>query len=132
MTLAVNATVERDGRWWIIRVPEYDILGQAAHISEAKAVAREITALWLDIDESSIQVTLTPVIPDSVKAQLDCAAEHSKKSKEIASQATHLRRTAVQGLLDTGMTHTDAAFLLGISRQRVAQIVRNPIAKRSA
>ncbi|MFE1514045.1 hypothetical protein ACFWIF_04320 [Corynebacterium bovis] len=132
MTLTVNATVERDGHWWVICVPEYDILGQAAHISEVEAVAREITALWLDIDESDITVSVTPIIPDSVKNQLACADEHSKKSKEIASQATHLRRAAVQSLLDTGMTRTDAAFLLGISRQRVAQIVRDPAARRSA
>lgn len=55
----VTATAIQDGRWWTITVPEYGITGQAAHFKDAKAVAREITALWLDLDEADISATVT-------------------------------------------------------------------------
>lgn len=58
----VNATVARDGRWWIIKVADYDISGQAAHLQDAESVAREITALWLDVEEEEISASVTPVL----------------------------------------------------------------------
>ncbi|MCF4005609.1 hypothetical protein L1O03_00205 [Corynebacterium uropygiale] len=63
----VDATVTRDGQWWLVEVPEFDISGQAARLTDAEDVAREITALWLDVPEEDVSVTLTQVRPDLQK-----------------------------------------------------------------
>jgi len=57
MTTHITATVQKDGAWWLVAVPEYDIVGQAAHLKDAADVAKEITALWLCEDEDNITVT---------------------------------------------------------------------------
>lgn len=58
MTINITATVQKDGAWWLITVPKYDIVGQAAHLKDAEPVAKEITALWLDEDEDEIKVKI--------------------------------------------------------------------------
>lgn len=60
MSTTYQATAVKDGsHWWLIEVPELGVWGQAASLAEAKAVAREITALWLDVDPSEIDVAVT-------------------------------------------------------------------------
>ena len=49
MTTKVEATAVRDGRWWLVRLPELDTAGQARTVREIRAVATEVAALWLDV-----------------------------------------------------------------------------------
>lgn len=118
----VNATVTRDGRWWTIKVADYDITGQAAHLKDAEIVAREITALWLDLDEDEISATVTPVLDEGIASALAAADEEDERARNLAAHAAKLRSEAVRQLLDTGMAQKEAAAMLGVSRQRIAQL----------
>lgn len=118
----VNATVTRDGRWWIIKVPEYDITGQAAHLKDAEAVAQEITALWLDMDEADISATVTRVLDEDIANALAAADAEDERARDLAAHAAKIRSKAVRQLLETGMTQNEAAEMLGVSRQRIAQL----------
>lgn len=118
----VNATVARDGRWWVIKVADYDITGQAAHLKDAEIVAREITALWLDLDKDEISATVTPVLDKGIASAFATAAEEDERARNLAAHAAKLRSEAVRQLLDTGMTQKEAAGILGVSRQRIAQL----------
>ncbi|MGP9725169.1 hypothetical protein ACT3SZ_14250 [Corynebacterium sp. AOP40-9SA-29] len=124
MSVSIEATVERDGRWWVIRVPEYDISGQAARLSEAESVAREITSLWLGIEEEDVVVSLTQRVPDDVTLALRQAEEEGRAARELAAHAASVKAAAVRRLLQTGMHQNEAAELIGVSRQRIAQIAR--------
>ena len=53
------ATARKDGEWWLIEVPELDIVGQARSVTECTAVASEIIGLWLDVDPETIDVMVT-------------------------------------------------------------------------
>lgn len=59
MSVHCAATATKDGDWWLIEIPEIGAYGQAATLASAPAVAREVTALWLDLDPDSIDVTVT-------------------------------------------------------------------------
>ncbi|MCF4006137.1 hypothetical protein L1O03_02955 [Corynebacterium uropygiale] len=120
----VDATVTRDGRWWLVKVPEYDIVGQAARLAEAEDVAREITALWLEIPEEDVSVTLTLALDKDIEETLYKASEEEQQARDLAAHAARMRGKAVRQLLDTGMAQVEAAQLLGISRQRVTQLVK--------
>jgi hypothetical protein len=48
--------VERDGRWWMIRIPELDGLTQARWPSEIKRMAREYIAVSTDQNIRDIAV----------------------------------------------------------------------------
>ena len=53
------ATAEWDGRWWLVTIPELDTVGQARTVGEVDAVAREVAALFLNVAEEAVSVTVT-------------------------------------------------------------------------
>lgn len=60
MARTYAATAVRDcPEWWMVEIPELGVYGQAATLEDAPAAAREIAALWLDVDPSEIDVTVT-------------------------------------------------------------------------
>ena len=54
----VKARARRDGRWWYIEFSELGTSGQARNIKEIDEIAFEVAALWLDVDESTLDVTV--------------------------------------------------------------------------
>ena len=54
-----TATAERDGRWWLVSIPELDTVGQARTVGEVNAVAREVAPLFLNVPEEEVRVTVT-------------------------------------------------------------------------
>ncbi|MCA2303176.1 hypothetical protein JF770_06355 [Mycobacterium intracellulare] len=51
-----NYTVTRDGRWWMIHVPEIDQLTQARHEGEIELMARELIAVSTNTPIADIEV----------------------------------------------------------------------------
>ncbi|WP_078309207.1 hypothetical protein [Mycobacterium sp. 96-892] len=55
-----NIQVTRDGKWWMIHVPEIDQLTQARHEGEVEQMARELIASWLDTPMEDVAVQIIP------------------------------------------------------------------------
>lgn len=55
-----TVNVERMGDWWEFTIPELDAVGQAREFSKIEAEARGIAAAWLNVDESTVDVTIAP------------------------------------------------------------------------
>jgi hypothetical protein len=51
--------VSRDGRWWMINVPEIDQLTQARRINEIEDMARSVIAITTDTPLTDITVQIT-------------------------------------------------------------------------
>ena len=58
MSLVYHASVERDGRFWLIRVTEIDRVTQARSIEEIEPMVRDLIATHLDIEPDSFEVRL--------------------------------------------------------------------------
>lgn len=66
-TPVYEAFAHRDGRWWSFCIPELncpspvggdvriEAMGQARTLSELPGAAREVAALWLDVDETAVE-----------------------------------------------------------------------------
>lgn len=52
--------ITRDGRWWMIRIPELDGVTQAEHPVEIEERARDYIAVALDLPIDSIAVRALP------------------------------------------------------------------------
>lgn len=114
--------VSRDGRWWLIRVPELDTVGQARTLAEVNAVARDVIGLWLDAAPDSFDIAVTVATPAEAAELWHTANTREEAARAAAAAAARLRREAVTALTADGISKTDAARLLGVSKQRVSQL----------
>ena len=114
-----------DGRAWIARVPS--VRGCHTYgrtIDQARRRIREALALWVEDAETAElveDVRLPPRALEAVRRSRD-ARRRSTEQREKAHETTaEAARTLVEEL-DLGLR--DAADLLGLSHQRVQQLVR--------
>jgi transcriptional regulator with GAF, ATPase, and Fis domain len=118
----VKARARRDGRWWYIEFPDLGTSGQARTIKEIDEIALEVAALWLDVDEASLDVTVDLELPETAADLWTKANEADARAREDAKAAAALRRRAVAALQAEHISKADAARLLGLSPQRISQL----------
>lgn len=119
-----TATVERDGRWWLLTIRELDVVGQARGLSEADAVAHEIAALALGVaaDEVTVEVTVR-VTPEAEELWREAEeAERESRAAQERSAVARRRAVALARADRYSLEATAAAF--GVSRTRVQQLER--------
>ncbi|MCW4352002.1 HicB family toxin-antitoxin system [Hoyosella sp. YIM 151337] len=122
---AYDVKVTREGRWWIVRVPELDELTQARRVSEVEQMARELIAITTDSKISDVQVTVTVEVEglgDVVGEALHIRSlrEHAAK---LEAQASDRARYLAQALASAHVPVRDIGSVLGVSYQRAHQLI---------
>ncbi|HEY9313916.1 hypothetical protein [Williamsia sp.] len=56
-----DVEVYRDGKWWMVRIPELDGLTQAYSEDEVDLMAREFIAVTTDVEIDEVGVRVHPV-----------------------------------------------------------------------
>lgn len=118
-----TAHVTRDGRFWLIHVPEIDRYTQARHLREIDTMARDLVAVMTGKDPAGIQLTVDIHTPDVAAAHLARAAELREESRRAQAAAAAELRKAARELKNTGMPLRDIGQLLDVSYQRAHQLV---------
>jgi uncharacterized protein YggE len=116
--------VERDGRWWIIHVPEIDQLTQARRIDEIEDMARSLIAISTDVPAEDITMQIRITVPPygDVGAAAERVRALRKQAAEAEERAAHEVADYVRRLTKAGIPVRDTAELLGVSPQRVSQL----------
>ena len=123
MTKTYAVVAEREPGWWIVHVPELDVTTQARRVSEIDRNAREAIAVWLDADIADVAVTVELSTPAPVRKEMEEARQLLQQANGLQERAGDLAGDAVRILIeDLGLTMRDAAAVLGVSHQRVAQL----------
>ena len=118
--------VTRDGRWWMIHIPDVGGLIQARRLGEVDYMARDYLALvtHTPIDKIAVHVISVEVPPLGdvvsgaqriVRERIAAAAASAKAQEDAAEYAKELIAAKVP--------IRDVADLLGLSFQRVSQLV---------
>jgi len=116
---------DEDG-WWVASVP--DLPGchtQGRTLDQARRRIAEAIALHIEVRRTQIKehIKLKPKLQAAVEAAHD--ARH--RAEEEQSAALKAMRRAISQLIDAeGMSLRDAGQLLGLSYQRVHQILKQP------
>lgn len=117
--------VTRDGKWWMLSVPELGELTQARRLSEAERMAREVIAVTLDIRLSAVHVNLkvgkvgSVNHPDEHARAIRARREEAKRlEREAAAEASQLARD----LAAAEVPMRDIGTMLGVSHQRAHQL----------
>ena len=115
----------RSGDWWSITVPELSgVFSQAKRLDQVERNAREAIAMMLDIaevDVGSLEVDVTP--PGTAVEVLKRLEDFVATANEATDAATAARREAAQLLREEGLPIRDVGELIGVSHQRVSQIL---------
>ena len=122
--------ITREGRWWMVHIPEIDGLTQARRLAEAPMMAREYIALdrGIPLREVNVEVASVRIDQPGSRELLD-SANHIK---QMRAQANDLERKSAarardyaNWLVTHGVPVRDIAALLEISPQRVSQLANS-------
>lgn len=118
-------TVEREPGYWTIRVPDIsEVVTQARRLSEVKRNAQEAIAVWLDKGVDEVEVAMDLVVPSAVQSALNEAKQLQQEASEKLERAGQATSEAARWLTkELGMTLREAAEILGVSFQRVGQLL---------
>ena len=120
----INATVTRDGKWCVadLTFDGHEYGTQARRLGDIAAEVADAAALMTDRDPSDYTVTITAADPQwaALVEEYQSAAADLARAQDAARDAS---RAAVTALRAQGLTGRDVAALMGISPQRISQIV---------
>lgn len=126
MSSHYTATVTREGRFWLIAIPELDELTQARRLGEAELMAREVIALHTDqaLEDIDVTIDISRVGDiDDVSAKVTSIAEYRAKAAEAEAKAMTESRRLAKELADQGVPIRDIGELLHVSFQRAHQLI---------
>ena len=128
LTNGYRVDVIRSGAWWAITVPALDgVFSQTKRLDQVEDAAREAISLMLMIDEGDVgalDVIVTP--PPETAGLLETLQASVTAADEAVRAAVDLRREAVEVLRAKGLPLRDVGALIGVSHQRVSQILSTP------
>jgi predicted RNase H-like HicB family nuclease len=132
VAMNVTAKITRSGSWWAIEVPEVPgVYTQAKRLDQVDDTVREAVALMLEIKPSDIVLTGS-FIDEPYEAELADARRRRDEAARAAQVAATATEAVVRRLHRAGYPTRDIGILLGLSHQRVAQILgKSPKAGRT-
>lgn len=120
----LEATASKEGKWWNIAIAEIDQVTATKKLADVQEYADSLAAVALDVPTESVSVNVAYQLPEDVKTEWEAARADTRRAKELTIEAATRTRTVIQALHDGGYTGRDIEKLLGISFQRVSQILK--------
>jgi hypothetical protein len=125
----IDVLVTRSGRWWAIRFPSMpDVFSQCRRLEQVDEFAREALALALERDPGDVGPLRVNVVPPDDVAQLIAESNRLATEARLAAEsAARARRAAASALAARGYPTRDIGALLGLSHQRVSQLLAEAV-----
>lgn len=112
-------------RWkhgWELHIADVGVT-QSKTLLDAEAMARDYTALLLDVPDDSFDVRITPEIGAGVDGKLLDLQDADRAAEEAQEQAAKKRRAVAAKLESLGLSGREIAAVLKVSPQRVSQLL---------
>jgi len=119
-----TAIAEREGSWWVITVPELDITTQARRIDLIEHMARDLVAIWLEVGPDSFDVDVSVHVPKEWQVEVDRLKQAQARAKHAEEVAAKQARAVARRLKAQGLPVRDVGAVLGVSPQRVSQLLK--------
>lgn len=118
-----KAFASRDGKYWLVHIPELDRYTQARTLAEAEPMARELISLVRGVPEDSFELEWHNQLSDTVLHHLELARKYAGEAAWYQAEAANERRFAARAMRAEGMTVRDIGAALGVSHQRAQQLI---------
>jgi hypothetical protein len=116
----------RAKRWehgWELHIAGVGVT-QSRTLWDAEDMARDLIARREHVPEDAFTVTITPEIGGGLDEETRAAREAVTTANRAQRQAAAQSRTAARRLRQAGLSGRDIAKVLGVSPQRVSQLLR--------
>ncbi|WP_454044420.1 hypothetical protein [Cellulosimicrobium sp. Marseille-Q8652] len=122
MSTTYTATATREGRWWVIEVEGVGAT-QVRALRDAADEARDMVAITLDVPAEDVLIDLRPQISKDALEEIQEARSAAEAAATAQALAAGKIRHAASRLECAGLTRADVAVVLGVSPQRVSQLL---------
>ncbi len=123
--MTYTARARRSGSWWAIDVPELPgVYSQARRLDRVEPMARDAIALFLDVDPATLDIRVETDLPADLRRDVEAVGRLRAEADRLQAESSGAMRHLTHDLLGRGLSVRDAAAILGISHQRVSQLVR--------
>lgn len=122
MNTSYVATAAREGQWWVITVDGIGVT-QSRTLRDAPSTARGLISAMLDVDDKNIEVHVEPALDPELAAHVRSARKQVADLDRLQRDAAIASREAAHALILAGVSGADAATVLGVSPQRVSQLL---------
>lgn len=113
---------DADDDAWLVHIDGIDgCQTYGRSLRQAQTRVRETLALWLDREPADL--VIRDRFPKSLAAVADGVARARREAERAGANAQERTVEAVRVLTDLGLSRRDAAELLGLSHQRVQQLL---------
>ncbi len=120
----------RSGQWWSIeaRVPRASVWTQTRRIDQIDATVREAIALALDVSSDTFDVAVQIEMPGDLTGDVNIANAVASIADIAQESASVARRAVALKLQEQGFTVRDIGQVLGLSSQRISQLISGDVA----
>jgi hypothetical protein len=120
-----EASVTREGKWWMVSIPSIDGLTQARRLGEATEMAREHIAASQDLplDEIDVELRFAPIgdVGD-ITARVARIAAERRRMAELEREVVTESGVLAKQLAAADVPLRDIGAILGVSHQRAHQL----------
>lgn len=121
--MEIKAECEKRGTGWRIRVPELgDLLISSKRLDVATEQIKDLVQESTGVERCEILVKVETTLP-GVVCDLESAKNKMKQAQQLQEEASREIREVVARLREEGLSMRDIGIILGISGQRVAQLL---------
>ncbi len=126
LTMDVEVRAVREGRWWVLHLAGGGTT-QARTLTQVESMVADYVSLTHDVPLDAVSVTITDIDPGPGLAQaLTAAREAQADAMRAQERAASRVRALARTLLERGLSGAEIAIVLGVSKQRVSQLIAVP------
>lgn len=121
-----DVTISREGKWWMVAIPEIDGLTQARSVQEAHEMARDYIAITLNIPKDSfgIHVFAEKIgTVEHVTQILEDIKIARANAEKMEREATDRSRELAKDLAAQNVPLRDIGAIMEVSHQRAHQLI---------
>ena len=122
-----NYEISQEDGLWVIHIPELGLVTQAEHLRDTDRMATSIISLHLNVKPENVVVYRSNIIglPKGAAEAVNEAVEARGRWNAAQEEAADVTLKAIHRLRECGVSLRDTGYLLGLSHQRVAQLLES-------